>query len=224
VTAPALRRLAGALSLCALTACATQSPARHFAPASAAEANDALAAWSTLSARAASLSASRLLYDARLSADGTPAVPGTLAVTYDGSAVVTASLTGPFGSNIAQYRDGTLTGQDRRAFVVDPEALRSVLAGAWSGGSPAVQGVDAGQSLIAIDAEGARVLAVLDLASRSLVSMDVTGRSGHLVVEYTGEANPWPPRLTVRDETTNKSLALKLIAVEPIAAGGSAGR
>jgi len=224
VTAPALRRGVLAVLLSTLGACATQRPSRHFGAASADETREALAAWSAVSERAASLAASRLLYDARLSANGTPTVPGTLAVTYDGTAVVTASLTGPFGSNIAQYRDGELTGQDRKAFVVDPQAMRAVLAGAWTGGPPSVQGFDAGQSLLAFDAEGARVLVVLDVASRSLVSMDVAGRSGHLVVDYTGQANPWPGRLTVRDEDTKKSLALKLVAVEPIGAGGSAGR
>jgi hypothetical protein len=224
VTAPAIRRGVFLVLVCALSACATQRPARHFAAASADQTREALAAWSVLSERAASLTASRLLYDARVSASGTPTVPGTLAVTYDGTAVVAASLTGPFGSNIAQYRDGELTGQDRKAFVVDPQALRAVLAGAWSGAAPSVQGFDAGQSLLAFDAEGARVLAVLDVGSRSLVSMDVAGRSGHLVVDYNGEAKPWPGRLTVRDEDTKKSLALKLVAVEPIAAQATAGR
>lgn len=224
MTAPALRPGALALLLCALGACATQRPARHFAPASAAETRESLAAWSALSERAASLSAARLLYDARLSANGAPTIPGTLAVTYDGTAVVTASLTGPFGSNIAQYRDGELTGQDRKAFIVDADALRAVLAGTWNSGAPSVRGYDAGQSLLAFDADGARVQAVLDVASRSLVSMDVTGRSGHLAVDYAGVTNPWPARLTVRDEVAKRSLALKLVAVEPMGEGGSSSR
>jgi hypothetical protein len=224
VTAPALRLLAAAFSICALSACATQRPSRRFAPASADEARDALAAWSSARARAASLPASRLLYDARVSAGAAPTVPGTLAVTYDGKTVVTASLTGPFGSHIAEYRGGTLTGEDRRALVVDPEALRAVLAADWNGGAPTVEGIDAGQMLLAFEARGARVLTVLDLETRSVVSMDVAGPSGHLVVDYSGDANPWPARLTVRDEGTNKSLALKLIAVEPMGAAGSAGR
>ncbi len=90
---------------------------------------------------------------------------------------MTASLTGPFGSRIAEYRDGRLTGQDRKAFVVDPEALRSVLAGVWNGGSPAGRRPRRrGHCLLAFDGGDARVVAVLDVASRSLVSMDVSGR------------------------------------------------
>ncbi len=49
-----------------------------------------------------------------------PSVPGTLAVSYDGKAVTLASLTGPFGSRVAEYRDGAVTGEDRKALVVDP--------------------------------------------------------------------------------------------------------
>ena len=67
-----------------------------------------------------------------MGSSGLPAAPGTLAVTYDGGRVVSASLTGPFGSHVADYDDGTVTGEDRKAFMVDPEALRSVLAGAWA--------------------------------------------------------------------------------------------
>lgn len=227
MTARGFRLFAGALSFCALAACATQRPTRRFAPASADEAREALAAWSLVRERAASLPASRILYDARVWADATPAVSGTLAVTYDGTAVVAASLTGPFGSRIAEYRNGAVTGQGRQAFVVDPAALRAVLAGAWngaSGESPSVEGFDAGQSLLAFDAGGTRVLAVLDVASRSVVSMDITDRSGRLLVDYTGEASPWPAGITVRDEETRKRLALKFVASEPIGRGGSSGR
>jgi hypothetical protein len=221
LTARALRLFAAAVSLSALAACATTRPARTFPPASADDATQALAAWASARERAATLPPSRLLYDAKMSSGATPTVPGTLAVTYDGTSVVTASLTGPFGSRVVEYRDGVLTGQDRQAFVVDPEALRAVLAGFWNGDTPSVEGFDAGQSLLSLDAAGARVLAVLDVASRSLVSMDVTGPSGHLLVDYSGTTDPWPARLTVRDEARKKSLALKLVAVEPIA--GSAG-
>lgn len=225
MTARAPRRLAAVFSLCSLLACATaRAPARRFAPATADDAREALAAWAAVSERAATLPASRLLYDAKMSASGTPTVPGTLAVTYDGTSVVTASLTGPFGSRVAEYRDGALTGQDRQAFVVDPEALRGVLAGCWNGATPSVAGFDAGQSLLTFDAGNARVSAVLDVASRSLVSMDVVGPSGHLVVDYSGTTEPWPARLTVRDESTKKSLALKLVTVEAAGRAGSAGR
>ena len=115
MSARAHQALAGAGLLALVTGCATTRPSRTFPPASADDARRTLAAWTAVRERAASLPASRLLYDAKLGTGGAPSVPGTLAVVYDGAAIVTASLTGPFGSKIAEYRDGTLTGQDRRA-------------------------------------------------------------------------------------------------------------
>jgi hypothetical protein len=217
-----LRRLAAALPFAVLVACATTRPARRFAPASEAEAREALVAWQASLERAASLPASRLLYDARISKGGAPPVPGTLAVTYDGRAVVTASLTGPFGSRIAEYRDGRVSGEDRAALLVQPEAMRAVLAGgAWSGVTPSVEGVDAGQARLAFQAEGARVRVVLDLATKNPVSLEVQGPDGHLFVEYAGAADPWPARVDAREETTHRRAVLKLLAVEN--AGGEAG-
>jgi len=223
LTASSLRRLAALSSLIALAACATSPASRQFTPGTPDQAREALAAWDASRARAATLPASRLLYDARVSSGATPSVPGTLAVTYDGKAVVTASLTGPFGSRIAEYREGTVTGEDRSALIVDPQALRAVLAGAWDGSSPpAVEGFDAGQCQLALTAEGARVRVVLDVATADPISLDVAGKGGHLVVEYTGTASPWPSRLTVREETTKRRLGLKLLAVEPAGAGEAA--
>ena len=105
-------------------------------------------AWSLARQRADALPAARLLYDARLGRGRLAAVPGTLAVTYDGSRIRRASLTGPFGSPIAEYRDGTLIGEDRQAFLVEPDALRSILAGVWTGGEPRVEGRDRGDLLL----------------------------------------------------------------------------
>jgi len=211
-----LRLLAAAVPFAILAACATTRPARRFAPATEAQAREALAVWQSSLERAASLPASRLLYDARLSKGGAPTVPGTLAVTYDGRAVVTASLTGPFGARIAEYRDGRVTGEDRAALLIQPEAMRAVLAGgAWSGAAPSVDGVDAGQARLAFEAEGgARVRVVLDLATRLPVSLEVRGPDGHLLVDYAGAADPWPARVDAREETTHRRVALKLLAVE----------
>ncbi len=215
--------LAAALPFAALAACATHRPARRFVPASDAEAREALGAWQASLERAGSLPASRLLYDARVSKGGAPPVPGTLAVTYDGRAVVTASLTGPFGSRIAEYRDGRVTGEDRAALPVQPEAMRAVLAGgAWPGVAPSVEGVDAGQARLVFQAEGARVRVVLDLATSHPVSLEVQGPDGHLFVDYAGASDPWPGRVDAREETTHRRVALKLLAVEN--AGGEAGR
>ena len=217
-----LRLFAAALPLAVLAACTTTRPARRFSPASDTEAREALAAWQALLERAGTLPASRLLYDARMSRNGAPAVPGTFAVTYDGRAVVTASLTGPFGSRVAEYRDGRVTGEDRAALLIQPEAMRAVLAGgAWPGVVPSVEGVDGGQARLAFEpGGGARVSVVLDLATQAPVSLDVEAPDGHLLVDYAGAADPWPARVDAREETTNRRVSLKLLAVEN-AAGGS---
>ena len=159
-----------------------------------------------------------------MASGGAPSVPGTLAVTYDGKAVTVASLTGPFGSRVAEYRDGAVTGEDRKALVVDPDVLRSVLAGAWSAGAVSVEGCDAGQCQLGWSAEAGRGTAVIDLAGGGVRSMDLSGSAGHLLVDYTGETAPWPAKITVRDEKSGRNLSLKLIAVEPVRAAGSAGR
>ncbi len=209
-----LRPLAAAVSLCILAGCATTRPARRFAPATREESAEALAAWRSALERAASLPAARLLYDARVSKGGAPPVPGTLAVTYDGHAVASASLTGPFGSRIAEYRDGRVTGEDRSALLVEPEAMRAVLSGAWNGAAPEVEGMDAGQALLTIEAERENVRVVLDVARRTPVSLEIEGGGGHVVVDYGGDADPWPSRVDASEETTHRRVALKLVAIE----------
>jgi hypothetical protein len=196
-----------------LSACATARPPRHFSPASEAEIQEALGAWSAAASRAASLAACRLLYDARM-ASGVAAMPGTLAVTYDGRTVERASLTGPFGSPVAEYAAGSVTGQDRRALLVDPEALRAVLAGTWPGTPSAVAGCDGPDCLLvwngSLDVE-----AVIDRTARRVRSLRIAGSAGRLSVAYDGDANPWPVRIVIRDERASRVLALKLVAVEP---------
>jgi hypothetical protein len=223
LSARAHQALAGAGLLALLTGCASTVPSRTFPPAGPDDARRTIAAWTAVRERAASLPASRLLYDAKLGTGGAPSVPGTLAVVYDGQAVVTASLTGPFGSRIAEYRDGTVTGEDRRALVVDPEALRAVLAGTWNDDAPVVRGYADGQGLLAMESEEARVTAVVDVSAERVVSMDLSGRAGRLAVDYPGEPRPWPEKLSIRDETKKKSLALKLLAVEPAGAARTSG-
>jgi hypothetical protein len=215
--------LAGAGLLALVTGCASTRPSRTFPPASPDDARRTLAAWAAARERAGSLPASHLLYDAKLGSGAAPSVPGTLAVVYDGAVVVTASLTGPFGSRIAEYRDGTVTGEDRRALVVDPEALRAVLAGTWNDDAPVVRGYSDGQGLLAMENGDARVTAVVDVSTERVVSMDLSGRPGRLAVEYSGPPRPWPEKLSIRDEAAKKSLALKLLAVEPAGAGRTSG-
>jgi hypothetical protein len=198
--------------------CAAARAPRHFSPATVAEMQDALAAWSAADGRAASLPACRLLYDARM-ASGVAAVPGTLAVTYDGRQVERASLTGPFGSSVAEYHAGAVTGQDRRALVVDPETLRAVLAGTWPGTPSTVAGCDGPDCLLVWNGS-LEVEAVVDRTTRRVRSLRIAGNAGRLSVAYEGDANPWPERIVVREERAKRVLALKLVAVEPAQAPG----
>lgn len=190
MSARAHQALAGAGLLAIVTGCASTRPSPTFPPASPDDARRTLAAWTAARERAASLPASRLLYDAKLGTGGAPSVPGTLAVVYDGGAIVTASLTGPFGSRIAEYRDGIVTGEDRHAFVVDADALRAVLAGTWNDDSPVVRGYADGQGVLAMENGETRVTAVVDVSGERVVSMDLSGRPGRLAVEYPGQARP----------------------------------
>jgi hypothetical protein len=207
----------------ALSACATGGAARRFAPASETDARAALETWAAIGERVSELPSSRLLYDAKLGSGSVAAVPGTLAVTYTDGEVRRASLTGPFGSRIAEYAEGTVTGEDRRALVVDPAALRSVLAGTWPGPPSAVAGCDGDACLLVWDGPP-RVSAVVDRATRQTRSLSVEGDGGKLVATYAGTASPWPERIGVKEERSARSLILKLVAVEPQATGTASGR
>jgi hypothetical protein len=225
-----LRRVAALASTLApilwLAACATgRGPmSRHFTPANDLQREEALAAVAAAQERAASLSASRLLYDARMSPGKGPAVPGTLAVTYDGREVARASLTGPFGKRVAEYDAGSVTGEDRQALVVDPGALRAVLSGAWPGAPSSVEGCDGDDCLVVwAPVQGGRVgvSGVVDRRAGRLESLALEGDHGRLVVTYEGDADPWPRRLAAREEKSGRGLKLELVAQE--AAGAPAG-
>ena len=207
----------GLSSILLLGACAGASTRRYFDPAGPEDVREALTAWTAVQERAASLPPSRLLYDARMGTSGLPSVPGTLAVTYDGERIRSASLTGPFGSRIADYGDGVITGEDRKAFVVDPEALRSVLAGAWIG-SPASVAGRTGNDALLVWHDASHTQAVLDLHERRLRSLSLSGSGGTLTVSYAGQIEPWPERIALKEDRSGRGLSLSLIATEPLTA------
>ena len=218
-----LLRLLSPLLCLTVAACATRSAARHFAPATEAASREALDAWTAIRERAAELGSSRLLYDAKMGRGSVAAVPGSLAVTYTDGEVRRASLTGPFGSRIAEYAGGSITGEDQQAFVVDPEALRSVLAGTWPGSPNTVAGCDGDSCLLVWDGPP-RVSAVVDRIARQTRELSLEGGGGKLVAAYSGPASPWPERIGIREERSDRTLALKLIAVEPQVPAPSPGR
>ncbi|HEY2797729.1 MAG TPA: hypothetical protein VGK26_07560 [Thermoanaerobaculia bacterium] len=213
-------------TLLSLSACSGGGALRRFGPAGPEDVREALSAWTAAQQRADGLSASRLLYDAKMGNSGLPSVPGTLAVTYEGSRVRSASLTGPFGSRIANYGDGMITGDDRKAFVVDPVALRSVLAGVWRGApdAPVVAGRDGADCLLTWSggANAYRAEAVLDLQARQLRSLVLSGNGGRLTISYAGEFRPWPQRIALKEDSSGRSLSLSLIATEPLGSAPAA--
>jgi len=216
-------RLASPLLCLTLATCATRGAARHFSPATEAASREALDAWGAIRERVAGLPSSRLLYDAKMGRGSVAAVPGNLAVTYTDGEVKRASLTGPFGSRIADYAGGTVTGEDRKAFVVDPEALRSVLAGTWPGTPSTVAGCDGDACLLVWDGPP-RVSAIVDRVARQTRELALEGDAGKLVAAYSGSASPWPERIGIREERSDRTLALKLIAVEAQVPAPSPGR
>ena len=198
-------------------ACATRRAARHFAPASETRKEETLAAVSAAQERAASLPASRLLYDARMSPGKGPSVPGTLAVTYDGRDVARASLTGPFGKRVAEYDAGSVTGEDRQALLVEPGALRAVLSGAWPGEPSSVEGCDGDECLVVwTPGRGGRlaVSGVVDRRAARLRSLLLEGDRGTLAVTYEGDADPWPAKIGAVEERSGRALRLSLVARE----------
>jgi hypothetical protein len=219
------RRLAASAvlaSLLPLSGCASRAAARHFVPAGADEARETLDALAAVERRAADLPAARLLYDAKMGGKGAPSVPGTLAVTYDGTTVRRASLTGPFGSRVAVYDSGKVTGEDHRALVVDPGSLRAVLAGTWPGEPASIDGCD-GADCLAVWNAPLRVTATVDRREQRLDGLDIAAEGGRLTVTYEGAADPWPRRIFAREEKSGRSLKLSLVAVEPSAPAVAAG-
>lgn len=214
-------RLGTLLLIPFLSACAARTAVRQFPPASPGQARDALAAWASAAARAENLPPSKLLYDARMSS-GAAALPGTLAVVNDGREVLRASLTGPFGSKIAEYSAGAVTGQDRRALVADPRALHAVLAGTWPVAPSGVGGCDGGDCRLVWSGDPS-VEAILDVGAARVRSMVIEGPSGRVSIEYDGSPNPWPEKIALREERSSRRLSLRLVAVEPLAAAETPG-
>jgi hypothetical protein len=214
------------LAVLFLSACAGSTAARRFGPAGPDDVREALSAWASAVQRAESLPSSRLLYDAKMGTSGLPSVPGTLAALYEGGSIRAASLTGPFGSHIAAYGNGVITGEDRKALVVDPDALRNVLAGVWSGEPETVAGRSGVDCLLIWSGAGTggayRAEGVLDLQAQRLRSLALSGAGGRLSVSYSGELRPWPERIALKEDSSGRSLSLSLIATEPVNAPSAA--
>ncbi|HTD53444.1 MAG TPA: hypothetical protein VK780_10505 [Thermoanaerobaculia bacterium] len=184
---------------------------RSFAHPAETQASASLAAWRQAVERAESMPRGRLLYEARLT-QGLVSLPGTLAVRQS-PGVIEASLTGPFGTPIATYVEGALRGEGIRPLAIAPEALRSLLAGAWQRGEPEVIGVDGSDALLAWTGEE-QVEGILDVPQARFRSLAISRVEGKILSKYSGDFDPWPTRIEVQDARTGAKLRLTLIGRE----------
>jgi hypothetical protein len=189
--------------------CASRPPA--FRPAGAEDARRALGAWENALARADSLPAVRLLYDARLS-EGLVKFPGTLAVNAQRDRLE-ATLTGPFGSQLAHYASGILEGKGLHPIPLDAEELRAVLAGVWRA-TPQVAGARGDRVLMRFPG-AERVEGVLDVTEARLESLHISRPEADLVATYAGVRDPWPERITLEDRRSGRRVQLTLVGKEP---------
>lgn len=208
-----------ALVVAAGALCCRTAPAKRFDPVPPDEAAQALETWSRAREAAATLPPARLLYHARGGVGAS--IPGTLAVAEDGERVVAASLTGPFGKPIAEYRDGTLRRGDEASFLLDPVLLRSVLSGSGPQGKPRVEGRSGSEYRLVWDAP-TPAAGVFDAAERRLRSLEISAPESDLRIDYEGRADGWPARLEITDRRSGRSLRLLLVAVESVTAGDRA--
>ena len=205
------RRLVFVVSaLVSLTWACTSRPV-PFRPAGAEDARRALDSWQNALARADSLPAARLLYDARLS-EGLVKFPGTLAVNARADGLE-ATLTGPFGTPLARFGAGVLEGKGMRPIPLDAEELRAVLAGVWRA-TPEIAGARGNQILLRFPGERP-VEAVLDVAQGRLDSLHISRPEADLVATYEGARDPWPEKISVEDRRSGRRVELTLVAKEP---------
>jgi len=199
------------LALLGTLAGCTAHRTRSFAPPVETQASASLAAWRQAIERAESMPPGRLLYEARLT-QGLVRVPGTLAVRQSSDAIE-ATLTGPFGTPIATYVAGALRGEGIHPLAIAPEALRSLLAGAWHRGEPEVLGVDGSDALLAWTGEE-QVEGILDVPQARFRSLAISRPEGKILSKYSGDFDPWPRRIEVEDARTGAKLRLTLIGKE----------
>jgi hypothetical protein len=156
-----------------------------------------------------------LLYDVQYS-KGAFKSRGTLAVVA-GLRELKATVSGPFGKQIGEYRDGAFHLQNEEPFRIDPDLFKAVLAGVWRRGAPEVAGAQRNDSLLRWQTpEGYEIEGVLDVASGQLRSLRAWGPGAELSVAFPGSFSPWPSVVEVVSIKTGQALRLKRAAVEPI--------
>jgi hypothetical protein len=184
--------------------CASRPAPRRFTPAGEDDAARALAAWRDAVARAQALGPSRLLYGAKIR-QGLSAISGTLAL--ETAPPVHGTLTGPFGSAVAAYSDGSLHGDRFERVEIEPQPLLWLLAGVWDGDDPQVGGVE-GEDTLLIWNGPPQVEAVLHVPDARFTTIRVRRGSRSIEAAYEGKPDPWPPTVTLTDVASGSSLRL----------------
>jgi hypothetical protein len=213
-----LLKLSVGLAALALVSRCASAPrpvtARDFGPADEAAKSRALEAWEKALRRADSQPPSRLLYDVQYS-KGVLKSRGTLAVVA-GARELSATVSGPFGTTIGDYRDGAFHIQNEEPFHIKAEMFKAILAGVWQG-VPEVAGAERNESLLRwTTSEGYEIDGVLDVSSAELRSLYARGPGGELSVAFPGAFAPWPSVVEVVSIKTGQALRLKQQAAEPI--------
>jgi hypothetical protein len=205
------RRLASALAVLLLAAGCASRGGRAFAPATAEGAAAARQAWQRAAARAPARLDANLLYDASLSGK-LLRTDGTLAVRLRGDRVE-GTLAGPFGTPIATYANGELSGEKLRPVRLPPGQLRAVLAGTWDADDPAVAGENGTEVLLRWAGEESAE-GVFDVGREELLSLRIDRPEGGLEARFSGTRGPWPDRIEIDEKGTGVHLRLKLLSRE----------
>ena len=123
---------------------------------------------------------------------------------------VSAVLTGPFGSPLARYENGALTGEGIRPVPIEPAALHAIITGAWSAAEPAVTGISGYAARLAWPG----VEGILDVPRSVFESLRVDRPEGSVEAVYEGARNPLPEKVDVQDLKSGSHLKLTLIGME----------
>ena len=165
------------------------------------EGRDALAACAAAADRAAPPSGiAPALRRAHVSGGRDPRFPARSPSTYDGREVERASLTGPFGTSIAEYSAGPVTGEDRQRPRRRSGGLRAVLAGAWPGTPSGVDGCDGDECRRGLERSELGRVRRGRPPRRRLRSLVIEATLGRSSIDLRGEAEPWPERIAPADE------------------------
>jgi hypothetical protein len=158
------------------------------------------------------MGASRLLYDAKIR-QSIGSISGTLSL--ETSMPVRGQLSGPFGSILALYADGVLRGDKISPVALAPEPLLWLLAGVWQSGTPRVDGIEGDDALL-VWSGNSPARGVIRMTNARFSSIRAERAEGPIEAVYEGASDPWPEKITLKDERSGYTMRLALQAKEPL--------